>query len=154
MKVLVAGATGAIGKQLLPKLVANGHEVVGMTRSGAKAEAVRALGATPAIADALDPEAVAAAVAASEPEAIVHELTGLSGNLGNLRSIDRAFAATNRLRTEGTDHLLSAARAAGVRRFLAQSYAGRSRTRRRRSTTTRPPRRGRRSRRSGTSSRR
>lgn len=124
MKVLVAGATGAIGKQLLPKLVANGHEVVGMTRSEAKADEVRALGAMPAIADALDPEAVAAAVAASEPEAIVHELTGLSGSLGNLRNLDRAFAATNRLRTEGTDHLLSAARAAGVRRFLAQSYAG------------------------------
>jgi 2-alkyl-3-oxoalkanoate reductase len=124
MKVLVAGATGAIGKQLVPKLVASGHEVVGMTRSEAKAGAVRALGAKPAIADALDPEAVAAAVAASEPEAIVHELTGLSGNLGNLRNLDRSFAATNRLRTEGTDHLLSAARAAGVRRFLAQSYAG------------------------------
>ena len=124
MKVLVAGATGAIGKQLLPKLVANGHEVVGMTRSEAKADEVRALGAKPAIADALDPERVAAAVAASEPEAIVHELTGLGGSLGNLRNLDRAFAATNRLRTEGTDHLLSAARAAGVRRFLAQSYAG------------------------------
>jgi len=124
MKVLVAGATGAIGKQLLPKLVAGGHEVVGMTRSEAKADEVRALGAEPAIADALDPEAVAAAVAASEPEAIVHELTGLASNLGSLRNLDRSFAATNRLRTEGTDHLLSAARAAGVQRFLAQSYAG------------------------------
>jgi nucleoside-diphosphate-sugar epimerase len=124
MKVLVAGATGAIGRQLVPKLVANGHEVVGITRSEAKADAVRALGAKPAIADALDPEQVAAAVAASEPEAIIHELTGLAGNLGNLRNLDRSFAATNRLRTEGTDHLLSAARAAGVKRFLAQSYAG------------------------------
>jgi len=124
MKVLVAGATGAIGRQLVPRLVASGHEVVGMTRSEAKADEVRALGAEPAIADALDPEGVAAAVAASEPEAIVHELTGLAGSLGNLRNLDRAFAATNRLRTEGTDHLLSAARAAGVRRFLAQSYAG------------------------------
>ncbi len=124
MKVLVAGATGAIGRQLLPKLVASGHEVVGMTRSEAKVDEVRALGAQAAIADALDPEGVAAAVAASEPEAIVHELTGLSGSLGNLRNLDRAFAATNRLRTESTDHLLSAARAAGVRRFLAQSYAG------------------------------
>jgi len=124
MKVLVAGATGVIGKQLVPRLVANGHEVVGMTRSEAKADEVRALGAKPTIADALDHEGVAAAVAASEPEAIVHELTGLAGNLGSLRNLDRAFAATNRLRTEGTDHLLSAARAAGVRRFLAQSYAG------------------------------
>jgi nucleoside-diphosphate-sugar epimerase len=123
MKVLVAGATGAIGRQLVPKLVARGHDVVGMSRSEAKADELRALGARLAVADALDPEQVAAAVAASEPEAIVHELTGLSGSL-DLRNIDRTFAATNRLRTEGTDHLLSAARAAGVRRFLAQSYAG------------------------------
>jgi nucleoside-diphosphate-sugar epimerase len=123
MKVLVAGSTGAIGKQLVPRLLAGGHEVVGMTRSAAKAEAVRALGAEPAIADALDPEQVAAAVARAEPEAIVHELTSLAGGI-DLRKFDRAFALTNRLRTEGTDHLLSAARAAGVRRFVAQSYAG------------------------------
>jgi nucleoside-diphosphate-sugar epimerase len=123
MKVLVAGATGAIGRQLVPKLVANGHEVVGMTRSEAKADEVRALGARPVVADALDPEQVAAAVAASEPEAIVHQLTALSGDL-DLRNLDRTFATTNRLRIEGTDHLLSAARAAGVRRFLAQSFAG------------------------------
>jgi nucleoside-diphosphate-sugar epimerase len=123
MKVLVAGATGAIGRQLVPKLVANGHEVVGMTRSEAKAGEVRALGARPAVADALDPEQVAAAVAASEPEAIIHQLTALSGDL-DLRNLDRTFVETNRLRTEGTDHLLSAARAAGVRRFLAQSFAG------------------------------
>ena len=123
MKVLVAGATGAIGRQLVPKLVAGGHEVVGMTRSKEKADEVRSLGAKPAIADALDPEQVAAAVAASEPEAIVHELTALSGDL-DLRNLDRTFALTNRLRTEGTDHLLSAARAAGVERFLAQSFAG------------------------------
>lgn len=123
MRVLVAGATGAIGRHLVPKLVANGHEVVGITRSEAKADEVRALGARPAVADALDPEQVAAAVAASEPEAIVHQLTALSGDL-DLRNLDRTFTATNRLRTEGTDHLLSAARAAGVRRFLAQSFAG------------------------------
>ncbi|HEX5610805.1 MAG TPA: NAD(P)-dependent oxidoreductase [Solirubrobacterales bacterium] len=123
MKVLVAGATGAIGKQLLPRLVASGHEVVGMTRSESKADAVRALGARPVIADALDPDQVAAAVAAAEPEAIVHELTALSGGI-DLRHFDRSFGPTNRLRTEGTDHLLSAARAAGVRRFVAQSYAG------------------------------
>jgi nucleoside-diphosphate-sugar epimerase len=123
MKVLVAGATGAIGRQLVPKLVANGHEVVGMTRSEAKADEVRALGARPAIADALEPEQVAAVVAESEPEAIIHQLTALSGDL-DLRNLDRTFATTNRLRIEGTDHLLSAARAAGVRRFLAQSFAG------------------------------
>ncbi|HVQ58375.1 MAG TPA: NAD(P)-dependent oxidoreductase [Solirubrobacterales bacterium] len=123
MKVLVAGAAGAIGTQLVPRLVANGHEVVGMTRSESKADAVRALGARPVIADALDPDQVAEAVAAAEPEAIVHELTALSGRL-SLRDFDADFALTNRLRTEATDHLLSAARAAGVRRFVAQSYAG------------------------------
>jgi len=123
MRVLVAGATGAVGKQLLPRLAATGHEVVGMARSAAGAEAVRGLGADPVTADALDPEQVARAVAEAEPEAIVHELTALSGSLG-MRDFDRDFAATNRLRTEATDHLLSAGRAAGVRRFLAQSYAG------------------------------
>jgi nucleoside-diphosphate-sugar epimerase len=123
MRVLVAGAAGAMGKQLLPKLAAGGHEVVGMTRSAAKAETVRGLGAAPVIADALDPEQVARAVAEAEPEAIVHELTALSGSLG-MRNFDRDFATTNRLRTEATDHLLSAGRAVGVRRFVAQSYAG------------------------------
>ncbi|HEX6667102.1 MAG TPA: NAD(P)-dependent oxidoreductase [Solirubrobacterales bacterium] len=123
MKVLVAGAAGAIGTQLVPRLVANGHEVVGMTRSESKADAVRALGARPVIADALEPDQVAEAVAAAEPDAILHELTALSGGL-SLRDFDADFALTNRLRTEATDHLLSAARAAGVRRFIAQSYAG------------------------------
>jgi nucleoside-diphosphate-sugar epimerase len=112
-----------MGKQLLPRLVAGGHEVVGMTRSAGGADTVRALGATPAVADALDPEQVARAVAEAEPEAIVHELTALSGSL-DLRHFDRDFALTNRLRTEATDHLLSAGRAVGVGRFLAQSYAG------------------------------
>jgi nucleoside-diphosphate-sugar epimerase len=123
MKVLVAGAGGAIGAQLLPRLVAGGHEVVGMTRSAAKSEAIAAAGARPIVADALDPDQVARAVAAAEPEAIVHELTALSGDF-DLRHFDRYFELTNRLRTEATDHLLSAGRAVGVRRFLAQSYAG------------------------------
>lgn len=123
MKVLVAGATGAIGRQLLPRLAAAGHEVVGMTRSAGRAEEVRALGARPAVADALDREQVADAVAEARPEAIVHELTALGGDL-DLRNLDRSFATTNRLRTEGTDHLLAAGRQAGVRRFLAQSFAG------------------------------
>jgi nucleoside-diphosphate-sugar epimerase len=123
MKVLVAGAAGAIGKQLLPRLAADGHEVFGMTRSAGKEALVRGLGATPLIADALDPDQVAAAVAAAEPEAIVHELTGLA-SLSDMRHFDRDFELTNRLRTEATDHLLSAGRAVGVRRFLAQSYAG------------------------------
>jgi nucleoside-diphosphate-sugar epimerase len=123
MKVLVAGAAGAIGKQLVPRLVAEGHEVVGMTRSESKREAVEAMGARAVIADALDPDAVAAAVAMAQPEAIAHQLTALAGPV-DMRHIDRYFALTNRLRTETTDHLLSAARAAGVRRFVAQSFAG------------------------------
>lgn len=123
MRVFVAGATGAIGGQLVPQLVAAGHEVVGMTRSAEKREAVRRLGASPVVADALDAEQVARAVAEAEPEAIVHELTAIPAVI-DMRRFDRAFARTNRLRTEGTDHLLSAGRAVGVRRFVAQSYAG------------------------------
>jgi nucleoside-diphosphate-sugar epimerase len=123
MKVLVAGATGALGKQLVPRLVADGHEVTGMTRSEPKREAIHAMGAEAVVADALDPDAVARAVAEAEPEVIVHELTALSGSL-DLRRWDRHFAPTNRLRTEATDHLLAAGRAVGIRRFVAQSYAG------------------------------
>src|SRR5881275_1659465 len=121
MKVFVAGATGAIGKQLVPRLVAAGHEVVGMSRSEEKHRALYELGATPVVADALDPEAVAAAVAHSAPDVIVHQLTAISAM--DPRHFDRDFALTNRLRTEGTDHLLSAGRVVGVRRFVAQSYA-------------------------------
>jgi nucleoside-diphosphate-sugar epimerase len=120
MRILIAGATGAIGSQLVPRLVARGHEVSGMARHAAP---VAALGATPVEADALDPDAVARAVAEAEPEVIVHQLTALSG-APDLRHFDDYFALTNRLRTEGTDHLLAAGRAAGVRRFVAQSYAG------------------------------
>ena len=123
MNVFVAGATGAIGKQLLPMLVENGHEVTGMTRTAAKAEAIRAMGAEPAVADALDPESVAQVVAQAEPDAVIHELTTIDTSaLG--RSIDKMFAQTNRLRTAGTDHLLTAAKAAGARRFIVQSFAG------------------------------
>ena len=123
MKVLVAGATGALGKQLVPRLVARGHEVVGTTRSESKRQAIVELGATPAVADALDAEQVARAVAEAEPEVIVHELTALSGDF-DLRHFERTFSETNRLRTEATDHLLAAGRAVGVKRFVAQSYAG------------------------------
>ena len=123
MKVLVAGATGALGKQLVPKLVARGHEVVGTTRSESKREAIFELGATPAVVDALDAEQVARVVAEAEPDVIVHELTALSGDF-DLRHFERTFAETNRLRTEATDHLLAAGRAVGVKRFVAQSYAG------------------------------
>jgi nucleoside-diphosphate-sugar epimerase len=120
MKVFVAGATGAIGRQLVPRLVAAGHEVAGMTSKGSNQALVAKLGATPVLADGLDPDQVAAAVGRVGPEVIVHELTAI-GSL-DPRHFDRDFALTNRLRTEGTDHLLSAGRAVGVRRFVAQSY--------------------------------
>src|SRR3954462_4971648 len=123
MRIFVAGAAGALGKQLIPRLVENGHEVTGMTRSESKSPVVEELGATPVVADGLDPEQVASAVAAANPEVIVHELTALSGN-PDMRHWDRYFALTNRLRTEATDHLLAAGRAVGVKRFVAQSYAG------------------------------
>jgi nucleoside-diphosphate-sugar epimerase len=122
MRVFVAGATGAIGKQLVPRLVQAGHEVTGMTRSESKQAMLAELGAEPVVADALDPEQVADAVARARPEVIVHQLTAI-GAL-DLRHFDRAFALTNRLRTEGTDLLLSAGQAVGVKRFVAQSYWG------------------------------
>jgi 2-alkyl-3-oxoalkanoate reductase len=126
MKVFLAGATGVLGRELVPQLVARGHEVVGMTRTAAKQDLVRSLGARPVVADALDPDAVAQAVASVEPEVIVHELTALSGpmSMRDARHPDRSFAATmtNRLRTEATDHLLAAGRAVGARRFVAQSF--------------------------------
>jgi 2-alkyl-3-oxoalkanoate reductase len=127
MKVFVAGATGVLGRQLVPQLVARGHEVVGMTRSASKQDLLRSLGARPVVADALDPDAVAQAVASAEPEVIVHQLTALSGPMSvrEARHLERSFAftMTNRLRTEGTDHLLAAGRAVGARRFVAQSFA-------------------------------
>src|SRR5215469_14104568 len=106
MRIFVAGATGAIGRQLVPRLVAAGHEVYGMTRSESKQAMLRELGPVPAVADALDPDQVAQAVGRVEPEVIVHQLTSI-GAL-DLRHFDRDFALTNRLRTEGTDHLLAA----------------------------------------------
>ncbi|HWK29304.1 MAG TPA: NAD(P)-dependent oxidoreductase [Solirubrobacter sp.] len=120
MKVFVAGATGAIGRPLVTRLVASGHEVFGMTRSESKRGMLEDLGAVPVVADALDPEQVADAVARARPDALVHQLTAI-GPL-DTRHMERGFAATNRLRTEGTDHLLSAAQAVGVRTFVAQSH--------------------------------
>jgi nucleoside-diphosphate-sugar epimerase len=123
MKVFVAGATGAVGTQLVPQLVAAGHDVTGMTRSPAKTDRLRALGARPVVADALDPDAVARVVGEAEPEVIIHEMTMLTGEPGlkEMRDPDRFAAPTNRLRTEGTDHLLAAGRAVGIRRFISQS---------------------------------
>jgi NAD dependent epimerase/dehydratase family len=112
VKVFVAGATGVLGRALVPQLVVRGHEVVGMTRSASKQELVRRMGGRPIVADALDPDAVAQAVASAEPEVIVHELTAFSGptSVGDARRTERSVAVTmtNRMRTEATDHLLAA----------------------------------------------
>lgn len=123
MKIFVAGATGAIGRRLIPVLVQAGHSVVGMTRSPDKTSVLRAAGAEPVVADALDADAVMTAVRKAAPEVVVHQLTAISALL-DFRKIEQQFAQTNRLRTEGTDHLLAVAVAAGARRFVAQSFAG------------------------------
>jgi 2-alkyl-3-oxoalkanoate reductase len=123
MRIFVAGATGAVGSRLVPLLVANGHEVVGTTRSILKANDLRALGAEPVVLDVLDAEAVGRALSEAAPDVVVHQATALS-NLSNLRNLDEAFAKTNKLRTVGTDNLLAAARAAGAGKFVAQSFAG------------------------------
>lgn len=120
MKVFVAGATGAIGRELVPRLVDAGHVVHGMTHRPENRALLEELGATPVVADALDASQVARAVAEAEPDAIVHELTAI-GDV-DTRHMEKSFALTNRLRTEGTDHLLSAGQAVGVERFVAQSH--------------------------------
>ena len=122
MKIFVAGATGALGSRLVPMLADGGHDVVAMTHSPQKADGLRALGAEPAIADGLDRGSVMQAVMRAEPEVVIHQMTALTG-AGNPRKFDQEFALTNRLRTEGTDHLLEAAAAAGTRRMVVQSYA-------------------------------
>ena len=123
MKVLVAGATGGLGRSLVPQLVAAGHEVTGMIRSESGAAGVRAFGADVVFADGLDAAAVTAAVESVRPEVVVHQMTALKGGI-DFKKFDDSFALTNRLRTEGTDNLLAASQAAGVRRFVVQSYAG------------------------------
>ena len=123
MRIFVAGATGAVGRRLVPRLVRAGHSVTGLTHTPSKAGFVRELGAKPVVADALDERPIRAAVVAAHPDVIVHELTDLKG-ASDLRKFDRAFANSNRLRTEGTDHLLAAARDCGVRRIVAQSFCG------------------------------
>jgi nucleoside-diphosphate-sugar epimerase len=122
MRVFVVGASGAIGSRLVPQLIERGHKVIGSARSSDKAERLRRLGAESLVLDALDTRAVREAVAAAEPDAIVHQATALTG-LSDLKHFDRSFVQTNRLRTEGTDNLLAAARETGVRRFVAQSFA-------------------------------
>ena len=123
MRVFVTGATGALGRHLVPGLVAAGHEVTATTRTPGKVAQLREAGAEPVVVDGLDREAVIAAVQAAAPEVIVHQMTALAG-MRSLRNPDKQFAATNALRTRGTDNLLAAAARAGTRRVIAQSYAG------------------------------
>jgi 2-alkyl-3-oxoalkanoate reductase len=122
MRVFVVGASGAIGSRLVPQLIEHGHDVVGTVRSPGNAERVRALGAEPVVLDLLDAAAVRKAVLEAGPEAIVHEATALADAMWG-RNFDKVFAGTNELRTKGTGALLAAAREAGVRRFVAQSFA-------------------------------
>ena len=121
MKVFVAGGSGAMGMRLVPQLLSAGHEVVAMTRSETKAGRLRALGAEAVVADGLDRGAVVQAVMRAESEVVIHQLTALAG-VKSSKNFDSEFALSNRLRTEGTDHLLEGARAVGARRFVAQSY--------------------------------
>ena len=123
MRVFVTGATGALGRRLIPGLVAAGHQVTATTRTPGKAGSLRAAGAEPAVLDGLDREAVIAAVRAAAPEVIIHQMTAL-GAMRTPRRLDQDFAVTNELRTTGTDNLLAAAAAAGTRRVIAQSFTG------------------------------
>lgn len=122
MRVFVAGASGALGSRLVPQLINAGHEVIGTHHSPSNAKLLRGLGAKPVLLDLLDAPGVRKAVLDSEPEAIVHQATALA-NAKYSRSLDNTFVKTNQLRTKGTDALLAAAREAGVRRFVAQSFA-------------------------------
>ena len=122
MKVFVAGASGAIGRPLIPQLVEAGHEVTGMTRSQGSATVLRGAGATPVVVDVFEADTLSAAVAAATPEVVVHQLTAIPENL-DPRKMEAQFETTNRLRTEGTRNLLAAARASGARRVVAQSIA-------------------------------
>jgi nucleoside-diphosphate-sugar epimerase len=123
MRVFVTGATGAVGRHLVPGLVAAGHQVTATTRSAGKVAQLREAGAEPAVLDGLDRDAVIAAVRAAAPEVIIHQMTALA-DMRAPRRLDRDFAVTNELRTAGTDNLLAAAAAAGTRRVIAQSFTG------------------------------
>jgi nucleoside-diphosphate-sugar epimerase len=122
MRVFVAGGTGVLGRRLVPQLVARGHEVTATTTSASKLGLLEGLGAEGVVMDGLDASSVGAAVAQARPEVIVHQMTAISGK-PDIKHFDRWFATTNRLRTEGTGHLLAAAEATGVPHFVAQSYA-------------------------------
>ena len=123
MRIFVAGATGAVGRRLIPALTKKGHQVFGLTRRRENGPWLAALGAEPVIADAFDAGAIERALAASRPEVVVHQLTALAG-VSDLGNFDRAFAGSNRLRTAGLDILIAAARKAGARKIVAQSFCG------------------------------
>jgi nucleoside-diphosphate-sugar epimerase len=123
MRIFLAGATGAIGKRLVSLLVSGGHHVIAATRSQDKIDGLRTTGAEPVVVDALDRDAMMKAVTSGRPEVVVHQVTALA-NMGNLKKFDEEFALTSRLRTEGTEYLLAAARNVGARKFVAQSYTG------------------------------
>lgn len=121
MRVFLAGGSGAVGKRLIPQLIARGHQVTATTRMPVKVDLLRALGADPVVMHGLDSTEVGEAVARAEPEVIIHQMTALAKGM-NVKHFDRWFAVTNELRTRGTEHLLAAANAAGIKRFIAQSY--------------------------------
>jgi 2-alkyl-3-oxoalkanoate reductase len=123
MNIFLAGATGVVGKRLIPLLLQAGHRVTGTTRTPAKMSVLWEMGAEPVLVDALDQTAVRDAVVSAKPDVVVHQLTDLS-HMANLRRFDEELSATNRLRTQGTDFLLAAAKASGAKRFIAQSYSG------------------------------
>src|SRR4051795_10953539 len=123
MHVYIAGGTGAIGQRLVPQLVARGHRVTSTTRDSRKIELIEGMGAEAVVVDGLDSAAVGESVAKAEPGAVVHQMSALSGKL-DPKHFDRSFAQTNRLRTEGLDHLVAAAQATGVRHIVAQSFTG------------------------------
>jgi nucleoside-diphosphate-sugar epimerase len=123
MRIFIAGATGVVGRPLVPLLVSRGHQVVATARTAEKAAALKAAGAMPTEVDGLDRDGVLRAVQAARPDVVVHQMTALA-DVTSFKNLDASLALTNRLRTEGTDHLLAAARAAGAQRFVAQSFTG------------------------------
>ncbi len=122
MRILIIGASGAVGTHLTRQLAGQGHEVTGTCRSAAKESRIRSAGATPLVLDVLDGAATRSAVAHVRPDAIIYQATALAGSRFG-RSLDKTFAPTNRLRTDGTDNVIAAARSAGVRKLLVQSFA-------------------------------
>lgn len=124
MRIFVAGSTGVIGRNLVPLLQENGHQVVALTRTPQKARELEALGMEGAVADALDKDGLTAAIKKAEPEVIIHELTALGQGMVDFKKLDEGFTLTNRLRTEATDTMLAAARLVGARRFIVQSFCG------------------------------